>query len=79
MIVASEDSSELRIYMASEPTQYRIYTLMHDAVYRNSVAWQNNGYNQPPCLGFYLGEDIADKVLNVGLKTPNIKYTKHKK
>lgn len=79
VIVASEDSSELRIYMASEPTQYRIYTLMHDAVYRNSVAWQNNGYNQPTCLGFYLGEDIADKVLNVGLKTPNIKYTKHKK
>ena len=79
VVVASEDSSELRIYMTSEPTKYRLYTLMHDAVYRNSVAWQQSAYNQPTCLGFYLGEDIANKVQNCALKVPNIKYTKHKK
>jgi hypothetical protein len=31
---------------------------MHDATYRNSIAWQNTAYNQPPYTGFYLGEGM---------------------
>jgi len=31
---------------------------MHDPVYRLSVAWQNVVYNQPPHLGFYIGDGI---------------------
>lgn len=50
-----EDSSALRIYTTTDVTNYRIYTLMHDPVYRLGIAWQNVGYNQPPHTSFYLG------------------------
>lgn len=75
IIIRSEDNSELRIYMTDYETDYMIYTLMHDPVYRNAVANQNSSYNQPPHLGFYLGEDIANKVLNMELPVYNITYT----
>jgi len=70
----SEDSTELRIYSTTIPTEYRIYTLMHDPVYRLGIAWQNVAYNQPPHISFYLGEDIRDKVLAGELSVPNIFY-----
>lgn len=41
------DRSELRIFTTTIPTDTRRVTLMHDAVYRLSAAWQNVGYNQP--------------------------------
>ncbi|WP_409348136.1 rhamnogalacturonan lyase [Paenibacillus gyeongsangnamensis] len=53
------DSSALRIYTTTAPTDYRFYTLMHDPVYRLGVAWQNVAYNQPPHTSFYLGEGMA--------------------
>ncbi|OYD07157.1 rhamnogalacturonan lyase [Paludifilum halophilum] len=56
----SEDSTELRIYTTTSVTDHRIYTLMHDPVYRLGVAWQNVAYNQPPHTGFYLGEGMAN-------------------
>ena len=56
-----------------------IYTLMHDPVYRNAVANQNTSYNQPPHIGFYLGEDVRDQVLSMGLPTANIRYTTESK
>lgn len=55
----SEDSSELRIYTTTDLTDQRIYTLMHDPVYRLGVAWQNVAYNQPPHTSFYLGVGMA--------------------
>ncbi|WP_081996239.1 rhamnogalacturonan lyase [Croceibacterium mercuriale] len=55
-ILPSTDSSELRIYATPYSTTRRLRTLMHDPVYRMSVAWQNVAYNQPPHTGFYLGE-----------------------
>jgi len=75
VIMPSADSTELRIYSTTIPTDYRIYTLMHDPVYRLGVAWQNVAYNQPPHISFYLGEDIRDEVLAGSLRTPNIYYT----
>ncbi|WP_233532096.1 rhamnogalacturonan lyase [Paenibacillus alkalitolerans] len=54
----TEDSSALRIYTTTAPTDYRIYTLMHDPVYRLGIAWQNVAYNQPPHPSFYLGEGM---------------------
>jgi len=48
----------LRIYTTITPTTHRLYTLMHDPHYRLSVAWQNTAYNQPPHLGFYLGDGV---------------------
>ncbi|MDR1611100.1 MAG: hypothetical protein LBS08_06295, partial [Candidatus Symbiothrix sp.] len=48
-----EDPSRLMIFTTVIPTGHRLPTLMHDPVYRLSVAWQNVGYNQPPHLGFF--------------------------
>lgn len=76
ILVRSADNEELRIYMTNIPTQYTIYTLMQDSVYRNSVANQNGCYNQPAHTSFYLGEDEAgrNRVLNFGLPTYNYVY-----
>ncbi|WP_308193846.1 fibronectin type III domain-containing protein [Microbacterium sp. SS28] len=54
----SADSSELRIYSTTDETDLRIRTLMHDPVYRLSVAWQNTAYNQPPQTSFFLGDGM---------------------
>jgi rhamnogalacturonan endolyase len=54
----TRDNRELRIFTSTIPTDRRLYTLMHDPVYRASVAWQNVAYNQPTQTGFYLGHDM---------------------
>jgi rhamnogalacturonan endolyase len=53
------DNKELRIYTTTITTTHRLYTLMHDPIYRLSVAYQNVGYNQPTQTGFYLGDGMA--------------------
>lgn len=55
LILRSYDNQSLRIYTTTIPTDHRNYTLMHDPQYRLSIAWQNDGYNQPPHTGFYFG------------------------
>ncbi len=64
----TNDSSALRIYTTTALTDKRIYTLMHDPVYRLGIAWQNVAYNQPPHTGFYLGEGMNPPPV------PNIRY-----
>jgi len=59
LICRTRDGQELRIYTTTIPTDRRQYTLMHDPVYRLSVAWQNVAYNQPTQTGFYLGDGMA--------------------
>ena len=54
------DSSKLQIYTTTTPTTYRLFTPMHDPVYRLGVAWQNAAYNQPPHLGFYIGDGLTN-------------------
>ncbi|MBR4398361.1 MAG: carbohydrate-binding protein, partial [Fibrobacter sp.] len=56
------------MYIISTPvtSENRVYTLMHDAVYRVSIAWQNTAYNQPPHLGYYLPDMVKS------LKQPDI-------
>ncbi|HYO10604.1 MAG TPA: hypothetical protein VER17_16675, partial [Tepidisphaeraceae bacterium] len=51
------DGKELRIYTTTIPTERRIYTLMHDPVYRLGIAWQNVAYNQPPHVSFNMGDE----------------------
>ncbi len=58
VVLRAADSSELRIYTTTTPTDQRITTLMQDPTYRLAVAWQNNGYNQPPHPSFYLGANM---------------------
>ena len=59
-----------KIYIISTPvtTQYRLYTLMHDAVYRTAVAWQNTGFNQPPHTSYYL-PDMVKKLTKPSVYT----------
>ncbi|MHA7581011.1 rhamnogalacturonan lyase [Paenibacillus vandeheii] len=68
MVWRTNDSSALRIYTTTAVTDKRIYTLMHDPVYRLGVAWQNVAYNQPPHTGFYLGDGMSTPPV------PNIRY-----
>ena len=56
----NEDDTELRIYTTTDLTEHRMYTLMHDSVYRLSIAWQNTAYNQCPQTGFYIGPDMGE-------------------
>ncbi len=55
LILRTADNQNLRVYTTTIPTAIRCYTLMHDPQYRLSIAWQNDGYNQPPHTGFYFG------------------------
>lgn len=52
----TSDNRALRVYSTPIPTDRRIHTLMHDPLYRVSVAWQNTAYNQPPHTGFFIGD-----------------------
>ena len=67
----TNDSSSLRIYTTTTPTQHKLFTLMHDPVYRSKIAWQNAAYNQPPHLGFYIGGGIS------GVSMPDITTIKY--
>ena len=58
VIFRTTDNKELRIFTTTIPTDYRFCTLMHDPIYRISVATQNVAYNQPTQTGFYLGEGM---------------------
>lgn len=64
---SSTDPSIVNIISTITETPYRVYTLMHDAHYRVSIAWQNVAYNQPPHLGYYLPDNVGKN-----LKQPNI-------
>ena len=72
VIWRTTDNKELRIYSTTILTDRRGYTLMHDPVYRLSVAWQNSAYNQPTHTGFYLGAETK------GFPWPNIVLVEHK-
>ncbi|MCM1021262.1 MAG: hypothetical protein NC343_03610 [Muribaculum sp.] len=56
LILRASDNRSIRIYSTPIPTDYRIYTLLHDPQYRNAMVWQMNGYNQTPHPSFFLGE-----------------------
>ncbi|WP_229693410.1 rhamnogalacturonan lyase [Lentzea pudingi] len=58
LVVRTQDSSALRFYTSTEPTNRKMYTLMHDRQYRVEVARQQTAYNQPSYPGFYLASDV---------------------
>ncbi|MEK7409250.1 MAG: hypothetical protein AAB225_29655, partial [Acidobacteriota bacterium] len=49
------ENRELRIYTTTIPATNRLYTLMHDADYRISVACETMGYMQATQPSFYVG------------------------
>jgi hypothetical protein len=58
LVFPSTDSTELRIYTTTSPTEVRLRTLMHDPMYRTAVARETVGYNQPPHPSFFIGEGM---------------------
>jgi hypothetical protein len=60
VMIRNQESTELRVYTTTIPTDYRINCLMQDIPYRISVATENVGYNQPPEPGYYIGPDRQD-------------------
>ena len=46
----------LRINISSYPSPWGVTSLWYDHEYRNGMAWQSVGYNQPPHPSFFLGE-----------------------
>ena len=59
VIWPTTDNTALRIYFTTIVTSQRIYTLMHNAQYREAIAWQNTAYNQPPHPSFFLGDGMT--------------------
>jgi len=55
-VFGTTNADSLIVFTTTTPTTFRLYTLMHDPVYRSAVAWQNSAYNQPPHLGFLLSD-----------------------
>lgn len=55
-IIMRTANNNIRIYSTPTPTTWRNYSLWHDHQYRNAVAWQMCGYNQPPKTSYFLGE-----------------------
>ena len=60
VLTRNRESTELRLYVTTIPTDYRIDCLMEDIPYRLSVATQNVAYNQPSEPGYYIGPDRTD-------------------
>jgi rhamnogalacturonan endolyase len=58
LLMRTTDSTAIRIYLSTEVTDRKLYTLMHDPQYRAEVARQQTAYNQPSYTSFYLGSDI---------------------
>lgn len=69
LVLRTTDSNALRIVTTTDLTEHRIRTLQHDPQYREAVAWQNTGYNQPPHPSFFLGTDMKRP------EAPSIAYT----
>ncbi|WP_299088575.1 rhamnogalacturonan lyase [uncultured Metabacillus sp.] len=57
LLVRTADSQAIRIFLSTEVTDRKLYTLMHDPQYRTGIAWQNVGYNQPAYTSFYFASD----------------------
>ncbi|WP_188193630.1 rhamnogalacturonan lyase [Nonomuraea sp. SYSU D8015] len=58
LLVRTADSTAIRIFLSTEVTNRKLYTLMHDPQYRVDVARQQTGYNQPAYPSFYLASDM---------------------
>ena len=56
-VVESTDQTELRIYSTNYPSDYRIYTMLHNPAYRNALTAK--GYLQSHHVDYFLGYDMA--------------------
>ncbi|WP_435367749.1 rhamnogalacturonan lyase [Metabacillus litoralis] len=80
LLVRTEDSQSIRIYLSTEVTDRKLHTLMHDPQYRTGIAWQNVGYNQPSYTSYYFAsdtnwEDVSVPKINVPGELNELNYT----
>lgn len=68
MVLRTADSSAVRIYTNTELTSHKLFTLMHDVMYRTGIAWQNNCYNQTCYTKFYYASDMDFSQVLPGLE-----------
>lgn len=54
-----DNNSQLIIFSTTAVTTNKLRTLVHDSQYRQEIARQNVGYNQPPHTSFFLGNGMA--------------------
>lgn len=65
-VILHDGGSRLYFHTTTILTEHKLYTLMHDPAYRNAISYQQSAYNQPPHLGFFLGNGVENA------PTPNI-------
>ncbi|MCF8359382.1 MAG: T9SS type A sorting domain-containing protein [Prolixibacteraceae bacterium] len=71
VVFRTSDNQALRVYTTTIPTEYGIYTLLHDPQYRLALAWQNVAYNQPPHTSFFIGDGMsAPPEQNIEMASP---------
>jgi len=66
VLLENPTSTAFRVYTTTIPTEKRIYCLMHDPEYRNSMC--EKGYIQSHMVDYYLGDGMTDP------PKPNITY-----
>ncbi len=66
----SADKNKVRIYTTTIETDYVVPCLLEDLAYREGVAWQNTGYNQPANTSYLLSEGLVTAQLTAGEVTP---------
>ena len=60
------DSSKVRVYATTIQTDYVVPCLLTDLAYREGVAWQNVGYNQPAHTSYLISEGLLTSQLTEG-------------
>ncbi len=62
----ASDNSKIRVYSTTIQTDYVIPCLLTDLAYREGVAWQNVGYNQPAHTSYLISEGLLTAQLTEG-------------
>lgn len=65
----SADQNVVRIYTTTIETDYVVPCLLENLAYREGVAWQNVGYNQPANTSYLLSEGLVTAQLTAGETT----------
>lgn len=74
----SSDNSKIRIYSTTIQTDYVVPCLLTDLAYREGIAWQNVGYNQPAHTSYLVSEGLITSQLseeNVDSTSATINFT----
>lgn len=63
---SAADPNKVRVYSTTIQTDYVVPCLLENLAYREGVAWQNVGYNQPANLSYLLSEGLVTAQLSEG-------------